>query len=69
MQCPTAKEFMQFVRNRQVVTFKPLDDAQVGSAGCSAATSLACWHRSRRGRKAANGWQAVLVRMCFGSTL
>ncbi|KAL4423841.1 hypothetical protein ABPG75_001142 [Micractinium tetrahymenae] len=28
MQCPTAKGFMEFVRNRQVVTFKPLDDSQ-----------------------------------------
>lgn len=26
----TAKEFMEFVRNRQQVTFKPLEDSQVG---------------------------------------
>lgn len=27
---PSAKEFMEYVRNRQSVTFKPLDDPQVG---------------------------------------
>jgi hypothetical protein len=34
---PSAKEFMEYVRNRQSVSFKLLDDLQVGRlCGCGA---------------------------------